>query len=520
MSKNENDVSALPSSDTSSTSFNTSTGTTIPQNNLINQAPKTKKGDGGLRKRDWDKSKCKCLDVNAKVHSVAIKIYEEQLPNGLDFLFSVIRATDPALFQVVAMVHDRDTYAEDGSFWKSALEKKHIHILVRCVDRKKRIRVNSLLKQLGIYFRPDLDDWLWSHHGVETVRDFAAYTTYLTHETEAAIRDGKELYDISEYVSNLSVDEIKAVRDGYLKVSDIGKKVSAKEMAELDEVAYQLGKELGDFDKWYGTLSFEVRSHTKMKTVRESYNRGVNDRITENPEVLRLCVYIQGEPNTGKTYAAKKALSGKAIHTVEGGGTGKFDNLRADHDAIIISDDICPNLLNMTDNYICRAYKRQNNNPAWAGKYFIVTSNLPFHEWLAECKINVNSKHYKAMVSRFYICEIKAKGDGTNYLALKSASDRGSIAEQKERAEMFMGFQKKFNETMSGYRPNADTIDYSSMIDDSFKEQENTEAKMDEKQCSAVMYVPIFRDKSEKKLKDYEEEWKLNHSEDSQIRDY
>lgn len=501
MSKKENDVSALTSSDTPSVS----TGTTISQNTLINQAPKQNTADGGLRKRTWDKSKCKCLTIVSKVYSLAIKIYDEQLPYGLQYVIDVIKQTDPSLFHLILIVHSRDDYAEDGSFWKPAFEKRHIHILFRCVDRKKRIRVGWLLKQLGIYFRPGADDWLWSHHGVETINNFAGYATYLTHETEQAIRDGKALYDISECISNLTIDELKAVRDGYLRVNT-GKKVTAKEMAEIDDVAYNLGKELGNFDKWYGTLPFEVRSHAKMKTVRESYNRGVNDRVSEHTEICRLCVYIQGEPNTGKTYASKKALAGKEIHTVEGGGTGKFDSLRADHDAIIISDDVCPNLLNLTDNYICRVYKRQSNNPAWSGSYFIVTSNLSFTDWLSECHIDVNSKHYKAMLSRFYVCEIKAKGDGTNYLALKSASNRGSIEEQKQRAEMFMDFQKKFNEIMSDYHPTTETVDYSSMIDDSFKEEQTeTEKGNSTPLPQGTLYVPIFI-KSEKTLKDIIEE--------------
>lgn len=470
MSEKKNDALARQSTNASTNL----TVTNIPYNVLVNQAKNNL--DGGLKEKKWDKSKCKCLPITAKVHSLAIKIYDEQLPHGLDALFASIRATDSKYFHVLAIVHNRCTYVDDCKFWQPSVLKRHIHIIVRCTNRKHRIRVKQILDCLGIVFRPGTDDWLWSHHGVETVNNFAAYAMYLTHETEDAIRDGKELYDISEIVSNLTIDEVKAVRNGYLRVSDSGKRVSAKDMAEIDNIAYTLGKELGNFDKWYSTLSFEVRSHSKMKTVRESYNRGVNDRIAENSEVNRLCIYIQGEPNTGKTYAAKKALAGKAIHTVEGGGTGKFDTLRADHDAIIISDDVCPNLLNMTDNYICRAYRRQNNNPAWAGKYFIVTSNLSFEDWLRECKINTNSKHFSAMVSRFYVCEILHKDDGTNYLALKSASDRGSIDEQMKRAEMFMDFQRKFNEIMSGYNPNTDAVDYTSMIDESFKSADKTSA--------------------------------------------
>lgn len=502
MDKKEND--AL-SSTNSNASLTTLTATTIPQQPSTNQVFP----DGGLSKKRSMKNR-KALSPTAKVPSLAIKIYVEQLLYGWDYTCQVIRNTDKNEFHIIAVCHNRDTYCESGSFWKPAYEKWHYHIIFRCVDRKKRIRVSSVLKQLGIRFRPGLDDILWSEHGVETVGNFAEYATYLTHETEKAIRDGKELYEMTELVSNLSIDEIREVRSGYIRLADGTHKVTTSELVELDDTAYRLGYDLKNFSAWYDTLSFTVRSNAKMKTIRESYERGVNARIEENSTVQRLCVFIQGEPNTGKTFASKKALSGNAILTVEGGGTGKFDNLRPDHNAIIISDDVCPNLLNMTDNYVCRAYKRQKNNPAWAGEYFIVTSNLSFEDWLSECKINIRGKHFSAMLSRFYVCEIKAKEDGTNYLALKSASDRGSIEEQTKRADMFMNFQKKFNEIMADYRPTKNKIDYSLMIDKSFQQDEENSVESEGKTSwqSDVNMVPIFIEEPEKLLSEMtREDW-------------
>ena len=134
----------------------------------------------------------------------------------------------------------------------------------------------------------------------------------------------------------------------------------------------------------FNELPFKIRSNAKMKTVKESYQRGVDRRIAENREVLRVCIFIKGEPNTGKTYTSLAALAGKRIYKIDGGGSGKFDNLRPDREAIVISDEVCPNLLNMADNYICKAYRRQNNNPAWAGNYFVVTSNLSFDDWVVQ----------------------------------------------------------------------------------------------------------------------------------------
>ena len=310
-------------------------------------------------KNRWRKKDGKCLPNTAKVRSLAIKCYLEQMPYGWSYVCSQIQATNPKDFHVVAIRHYKDTYAEDGHFWKPAYEKPHYHIIFRCVDRNKTIRVGQAMNQLGIVFRPVTDDTLWTEHGVETVRNFSGYTTYLTHETEDAIEDGKERYDVCELVSNLTLDEIEEVRQGYLRVSENGRKVTTKELVEIDDIAFNLGYDLRNFEDWYNSLPFNIRSNAKMKTIRESYFRGVKKKISENSEILRLCVFIQGEKNTGKTHATIAALSGKQIYTVEGGGSGKFDNLRPDHNAMIISDDICPNLLNMSDNYICQAYRRQ-----------------------------------------------------------------------------------------------------------------------------------------------------------------
>lgn len=452
---------------TSQNAPNIQTATSVAQS-----TPKRQPPDGGKKKRKpdgWLKNR-KPLALDSKVATLAIKFYVEQLKYGWDYTCKQIQATDPKDFQVIAICHNRDTYADEGHFWKPAVEKEHYHIIVRCTDRKKRIRVQKVLKDLGIYYRPNLDDELWANHGVETVGNFAGYATYLTHETETAVNEGKELYSMDELVSNLTTDEIQKIRDGYIRVTESNKKLSADDWTTIDETAYKLGYELKNFSEWYDLQPFNVRSNAKVKTIRESYERGVDARIGERTEMLRLCVFIYGKPNSGKTYASEKALSGKRYFTVKGGGTGKFDNLRVDHEAIIIDDDICSDLLPMTDNYVCRAYKRNSHNPAWTGQYFIVTSNYRFNDWIKMCKVEEGS--FEAAYSRFYLCEIKQKEDGTNYLALKTPSMRGSLEEQKQRAEMFTDFQQKFNQTMANYHPQSNTYDYSSMIDNSYKATE------------------------------------------------
>ncbi|WP_296110864.1 Rep family protein [uncultured Alistipes sp.] len=465
MAETKNDAPAVagqnaPSPETSQNS--------IPQNVLDYQGITPDDVPGMKKGKRFSKDKAKVLGAHQKVYAVAFKFYEEQLPYGETAFVDAVRNSDKRAAQVMAIKHDRDVVT-DG-IWACANVKPHWHCIVRMTDRKHTMRVSSILKDLRIVYRQGIDDDLWKGHGVETVGNFAGYAVYLTHDTEQAIKDAKERYDVSEIVSNLSPEEIAQVREGYIRVSE-RRKVTQDELVALDKEAFDMGYAMQDFDRWYNEQPFAVRSNAKMKTIRESYDRGVKVRVDEHQEINRLCVFIQGEPNTGKTYAAKKALAGKRILSVGGGGTGKFDLLRPDHEAIVIDDDVCPNLLNMTDNYICRAYKRNSNNPAWSGRYFVVTSNMTFREWLEACGIRTQdvhgmpSPHYKAMLSRFFVCRLKADASGVNHLAPRSASTRGSQREQVERADMFMEFKRGFDETIAGYAPGMNHVDFSAIIE-------------------------------------------------------
>lgn len=414
------------------------------------------------------------LGIDSKVNALAVKCYDEQFPYGVDKTMEAVKNADKSTVHILAIRHDRNIVT-DG-IWTNPLEKPHYHFLIRYVDRKTKVRVSTVFNQLHIFFRPTVDDSLWLNHGVETIGEFTSYAVYLTHDTEEAVLDGKEPYSITEIISNLSLDEIKQVRDGYTRITDASNKVKMSELANLDEDAFKFGYELGNFTSWYHAQPFSVRSNAKMRTIKESYYRGVESRLEESRKINRLCIYIMGEPNTGKTYAAEKALDGKRILSIGGGGTGKFDKLRPDHEAIIIDDDVCPNLLNMTDNYMCHAYRRNSDNPVWAGQYFIVTSNLGFTSWLISCGIKVDLhgtigfkmsvyKHYEAMVSRFYLCCLIPDERGGNKLALINASTRGSAEEQLERYSMFRDFKEKFNNIISSYLPTATKLDYSTVLD-------------------------------------------------------
>lgn len=432
--------------------------------------------------------------LESVMQSIALKFYPEQI-TGYDAehaeesgyseklllgLKSRIQKLDATEMQVLMIVHNADFDHDD--YWDPAAEKPHIHIIMRFIDKMpngniRRERIGTILEKLGVTYRPDVDKTLWEQHGVEAIGDFVEYSNYLLHWTEKAKKAGKHCYDLNELISNLSADQVKKVLDGHKQISeaapDENAKVQIETLIDLDQTAYQLGYSLKDFDGWYGNLPFVVRSHQSMKTIKESYLRGATARADDPASngVLRLCVFIQGQPDSGKTYAAVHALDeiGASVLRGGGGGTGKFDKLKPSHDAIVIDDDICPNLLNMSDNYICQAYRRNRNNPFWCGQYLVVTSNLSFADWLISCGFYKSSQHWNsdtqawddvyeyhdALKSRFYICRIDDRE-----LKLVSPSKRGTYEEQKERLRMFEQFRWEYEEIAARYVKDEREVEY------------------------------------------------------------
>ncbi len=446
------------------------------------------KGNGSKRKtssttymKNKKKKKPVLLHNRSNVRKVIIKCYDEQLPEGWDVVKKRIQNTDTAVYWIFAIKHDMDEIGDD--FWEPSKDKPHYHFLVIVKFKNEnnataQFRLNRILRDIGIVFRPGDDDELLANHNghsaIETCKDITTSLMYLTHETEKSLDEGKFQYDREQVVSNLSLEEVNHLRQGYISLGGLRKPTDAH-MAELDKKAFEIGYNLEDFKAWYNKLSFMERNSTKMRTVRESYHRGQDFRMEEKQEIVRLCIYIQGEKNIGKTYAAKQALKAYNPLSVGGGGTGKFDDLSPRNDAIIIDDDKCPNLLNMSDNYICRAYKRGRDNPAWCGHYLVITSNVHFEDWLNDCGIMNCEKYYStgevynpqdAVKTRFYICKVVEESfDGTPIKVLKvlTPSRRGKIEEQKVRLEMFKAFQADYERFINDYDPKHEVVDYESV---------------------------------------------------------
>ena len=172
--------------------------------------------------------------LESTVYTLALKVYDEQLPLGWYDTCARIKNIDSKAIQVLAIMHNLDTLGD--SFWKPAIEKPHYHIILRMTNRNSRIRVKAALEMLGVVFRPNLDDNLLAEKACETAKDFAAYSNYLTHETEQAILDGKALYPVSDIVSNLEPYAIDQIREGYTRPSQ-KRKLTQDELAALDKEA-------------------------------------------------------------------------------------------------------------------------------------------------------------------------------------------------------------------------------------------------------------------------------------------
>lgn len=248
------------------------------------------------------KSQIRRLQLKSVTATLAIKCYEEQLPNGSATLMDSVKNTDKNEFQIIAINHSRSS------------EKDHWHIIVRAVDNKKRFQVESMLKRLSIYFREGQDDVLLAERGVETVGDFTSYATYLLHQTVEAKRDGKASYDIADIVSNLSDDEIKQILGGY---SITKRAIRKNEIEILIDRAREAARSRINFYEFIDSLNITGLTEKQENDLRKAYAAGIRRLIEENYIVNRLNIRIVCNNNREMKNlvmdAACEALAGKRV---------------------------------------------------------------------------------------------------------------------------------------------------------------------------------------------------------------
>ncbi len=391
------------------------------------------------------------MTMQSNVKTLALKVYDEQIPDGWDKLKERIKELKKDEYQCLGIRHDEDVLGDD--FFEPSTEKPHYHILIRVMRDSQNVtksgkHVSTILNDLGIIFRKE-DATMIANHGIETVGDFGAYATYLTHDTEKAIADGKQHYSTELIVSNLNPEEVTRIRDGYIRVSQKARKVTLDELQEIDEHLYDMGKNRMDYDDWYDQQSFVLRKNTSMETLEKRYQRGIERSVQKDKYINRTCIFITGEGNSGKSYTSAESLRRlgyEKILTVDNAGTGQLDELTPTTQAIIIDDQTAPSLLNLCDTKPSKAYKRGSGNPYFTGDKIVVTSNLSFEKWAKACRCK--SEQLESYKSRFFICELNEDGK----LHCTSLGNRGTEQQRIERLADFTEFKTMYDSIIEGYK--------------------------------------------------------------------
>lgn len=238
------------------------------------------------------------LNLKSVTATLAIKCYEEQLVNGETGLIDSISLIPTGIFQVLAIKHNKSS-------------KEHWHIIIRAIDREKKFQVLSMLKKLSVEFDED-DANIINHRALETVGEFSSYATYLLHRTVEAQRDGKELYDINEMISNLSTDEVQQIISGYTVKK---KALRAGDLNACMDRAREAGYGLQDFYEFIDSLNITGLKDNDEKHLRNSYMAGVRRLKEENPYIPRMKVLLSYDSKLEKIVlqALKKVYEDKKL---------------------------------------------------------------------------------------------------------------------------------------------------------------------------------------------------------------
>lgn len=415
----------------------------------------------------------KKFTVKTKFKCIWLKFYAEQVEYYLEEQHNDSEVLEEALNNVVIGLSDKyiiDAYVHNKDFnkddiWQPSIEKPHGHLLlwVRKEGHDNTTRVGTLLKELEklahIRYRTEEDETLLemsTKFPNMRKQEHIKAVVYHTHETCAAKEDDlKVLYPREGRITNLSQEEL----DNFYRIYEQKFNISNARQAGLlvedyARQAYEIGTKGEDFNEWFfDNVPVEHYKHKSM--LIDWYERGTDEFLSSDSSNLniRCCIFINGAPNTGKTYNSKAALKalGVKVFPIEAGGTGKTDELKPSHKGIVLSDTSIKNLLAMADNTFTKIYRRNNSNPLWTGQYFIITYNGTLLEYLSDFYSNVftNEEQLNAARSRFFECFI----DHANHLVFQSVSTRGDEETIRTRLAMAHAFKQAYDKSADSYVP-------------------------------------------------------------------
>lgn len=364
-------------------------------------------------------------------------------------------------YYVAAIYHNRDWKKSKDDLYEISAKKGHWHLIIWPKDPKKRPRISTLLNMFGITFDGKLDYDLWDHRGAEIIGDKPSYFMYLLHRTERAEKEGKTPYTLSEVATNLSADQCQNLMDGYTKARP-KKQLKPDDWDKLANDAYDLGKNLGDWDTWVNTvLNTQQQAMAPTRVVRAKYVQGLKWGVAHHESICRVSILIYGAGNLGKSYTSRATLKKMGLDVcLAPKGSGKYDNLTPHTDALLFDDVSASDARNVFDNSAVMLHRRNQDDRPWLGHYAVATTNDMPSLWLKKMA-GVNTKvsndyeeqqsynnAINAISQRLYICHIDPK---KHQLVCDKRQERGSIEDRLEHDQAFMRFFNLFNEILKGY---------------------------------------------------------------------
>lgn len=354
-------------------------------------------------------------------------------------------------WQLEAICHDKDYIANPDDMFLPAYVKPHFHLILRDANNN-RFMVKTILDALHLHFTKDDSD-LFYEQGCSTVHDFNAYSMYLTHETTQAIADGKELYDLSEVMTNMDMAELKDIRAGYARLQ-AKSKLTEEDWNQLADYVAKLGDNMNDFEAWATkSLSFVQRTSKKFKDLQALYNKHLLNAVEKSPDLIRCCILISGRQNDGKSYTTRHSLQkmGETVYNARS-STGKYDGLSSRATAMLFDDRKMTDALNVSDNRATVLHSRgTGNDKPWLGRFVIVTTNLTPDDFFRGQVMDTSQ--ISAIKSRFYITSLAYDASGRGKLSLIDPSTRGTKEDIAKRNELYTHFADNFNKVIENYKP-------------------------------------------------------------------
>lgn len=370
--------------------------------------------------------------------------------------------------------------------------KPHAHIVVESryfyrdghtAPFKFRTWRNDMYELMGLVLRSNKDGGIINNIKRIDLKsnDLESLIAYQDHDTYDGHSKGKYQYlplEINPYRYSNDIEYSRSLIDDYHRYDDYKRSKKTREIimskAEWEMQLYHDAKEVGlsgkSLKSWYNSLDLLFQTGRYDKVINKGYQEGATEFISNSSASIdntRCCIFIEGGPDIGKSHNSVKALQQLVgnVLDIRGGKTGKFDNLTSDHQAIVVSDTGLCDYHGMLDDAFCFAYRRNNSNPLWCGKYLVITYNGDPSAYMRAFAKDVWDKmtpeNKEALLSRLYHCECDESG-----LHLLKRCSRGNNMDARDK--LFLEFFDTFNYHQQFYIKNKKTPiigEYSKRVD-------------------------------------------------------